>query len=78
MAMNLPQAECTNYGNGQGNVVIKWSATAYGVTVTFTTTDPDLTLYASPIYNMRQVGIALVDETGTMRVNNRRDRLGNE
>lgn len=77
--MQLEQANYMNYGDGHGKIIkTVWSATAYGVVVTLTTTDPDLTLYASPIYNMREVGIALVDETGTMRVNKRRDRLGNE
>lgn len=55
-----------------------WIATAYGVSVTYTTSDLELVLYADPISTMREVGIALVDETRTMRANQRRDRKGNE
>jgi hypothetical protein len=56
----------------------KWTASAWGLTVTYTTDNLDLVLFADPIENMRQVGIALVDESRIMRVNRRRDRKGNE
>lgn len=76
---SMELAEFLDSSNGHGDIIRRtWSATAHGVTVYHTTEDLDLTLYASPIYNMREVGIALVDETGTMRVNKRRDRNGNE
>ena len=57
---------------------VVWTATAFDVTVSVTTNDQDLTLYAQPIHTMREVGVALVDESGNMQANRRRDRKGNE
>lgn len=51
-----------------------WTATRLDLEVELLVDDPDLVLYADPINTMRQVGIALVDHTGTMRANTRRDR----
>jgi len=54
-----------------------WTASAWGLTISYTTSNLDLVLFADPIENMREVGIALVDESRVMRANKRRDRKGN-
>lgn len=51
-----------------------WSGEAYGVRAYFTNVDETLEIFVCPIYTMREQGVALVDQTGTMRVNVRRDR----
>lgn len=51
-----------------------WYASHHDLRVTLITKDLDLVLWADPFGNMREVGIALVDESGTMRANTRRDR----
>lgn len=76
--MNLAEYEDRGRWGDETPVSRTWYAEAYGVTVTYTTEDLHLELYRDVICNMREVGVALVDETGTMRANNRRDRKGNE
>lgn len=51
-----------------------WSGVAHGVRAEFSSVDGSLQLFVSPIYTMREQGVALVDQSGTMRVNVRRDR----
>jgi hypothetical protein len=51
-----------------------WSGEAHGVRAYFTSADETLEIFISPIFTMREKGVALVDQTGTMRVNRRRDR----
>jgi hypothetical protein len=63
------------YYNGDGdNVVAHWSGQSHGVTVEYETTNVEATFYVSPIWNMREKGVALVDETGQMVVNRRENR----
>lgn len=69
--VGLPLAEMfADYIDGQ----YLWRGEAHGEVANFVTNDPDLKLYVSPIFTMREKGVALVDENGYMRVNRRRDR----
>lgn len=56
---------------------VYWRAEHLDLTVDLVLDHPDQTLWADPISTMREVGIALVDETRTMRANTRRDRRWN-
>lgn len=77
--MGLEPAEYNIFTHGQGKYIkTVWYAEANGLRVEYVTTDPDLKLWIDHILTMREVGIALVDETRTMRANSRRDRRGNE
>lgn len=60
--------------SGRENGEYVWRGEAHGEVAFFTTNDPDLKLYVSPIFTMREKGVALVDENGFMRVNRRSDR----
>lgn len=51
-----------------------FEATCHGVTIRYSTIDPQLDLWASPIWTMREKGVALVDAHGNMVANKRRDR----
>jgi hypothetical protein len=58
----------------QGVVSITWTAEAHGVTIEYVSYDLEAVFYVSPIWNMRQKGVSLVDEQGVMVKNERRDR----
>lgn len=66
----LDQAESWILEDGR----VWWVSDRLDLTVDLVTEDQGLTLWADPINTMREVGIALVDHTGTMRSNTRRDR----
>lgn len=51
-----------------------WTAEAHGVRIGYETFDVDALFYVSPIWNMRQKGVSLVDQHGVMVKNERRDR----
>lgn len=51
-----------------------WTGEAHGVTVTYETEDFEAEYWVSPILNMRQKGVALVDSAGQMVKCERRDR----
>lgn len=53
---------------------VVWTGEAHGCVATFTTYDTEAEFFVSPIWNMRQKGVALVDEHGTMVANERSDR----
>jgi hypothetical protein len=47
---------------------------AHGLSIEYRTEDPDVELWVSPIFTMREKGVALVNNEGTMVANVRRDR----
>ena len=51
-----------------------WTGEAHGVKVVHHTTDDTAFYWVSPIWTMRQKGVALVDLTGQMVKQERRDR----
>lgn len=51
-----------------------WTAEANGCKVSLVTSDLEALFYVSPIWNMRQQGVSLVDSSGQMVANERRDR----
>jgi hypothetical protein len=51
-----------------------WYGEANGTRVKWMTKDIDSEFWVSPILNMRQKGVALVDHSGQMVTNERRDR----
>ena len=52
----------------------KWVGLAHGVQVSYVSLDPTAEFWVSPIWTMREKGVALVDSSGQMVANNRRDR----
>jgi len=70
----LARAEFTEV-RANGTVIRKtWHAEAHGVELVFTTPDLDSEYWVSPIKTMREKGVALIDSSGQMIVNERRDR----
>jgi hypothetical protein len=53
---------------------VRWSGEAHGVIVFHYTEDLTAKFWVSPIWNMRQKGVALVDSSGRMVKNERKDR----
>jgi hypothetical protein len=53
---------------------VVWSGEAHGVKVAYLTYDLDAEFWVSPIWTMREKGVALVDKNGNMVKNERRDR----
>lgn len=51
-----------------------WYGEAHGVEITYRTQDLDATFWVSPIWTMREKGVALVNSHGIMVKNERRDR----
>jgi hypothetical protein len=51
-----------------------WHGEAHGVKVSLTTEDLWAEYWVSPIWTMREKGVALVDKNGNMVKNERRDR----
>lgn len=51
-----------------------WSAEAWGVAISYQELDLTAKYWVSPIWNMRQRGVALVDASGQMVKCERRDR----
>jgi hypothetical protein len=51
-----------------------WKGEAHGVTVVHYTTDDTAVYWVSPIWTMREKGVALVDLTGQMVKQERKDR----
>lgn len=70
---SLREAESVHLEDGR----VWWFAEHLDLTVDLVLDFPDQTLWADPISTMREVGIALVDETRTMVANTRRDRRWN-
>jgi hypothetical protein len=53
---------------------VVWTGEAHGIAVAYLCYDLEAEFWVSPIWNMRQKGVALVDKTGAMVKNERRDR----
>lgn len=71
----LKRAVCKlGYTSTMGNQPNVWFGEAHGVEVQFETFDYDAEFWVSPIWTMREKGVALVDSHGTMVKNERRDR----
>ena len=70
---SLEEAEWAQYVHGSWTMRTFY-AEAHGVMIDYRTTDLDLRLWVSSIWNMRQKGVALVDSTGAMVKCERRDR----
>lgn len=58
----------------EGVTTITWTAEAHGVRLEYVSYDPDAEYWVSPIWTMREKGVALVDKSGAMVKNVRRDR----
>lgn len=51
-----------------------WHARSHGVEVIYKTADIEARYWVSPIWNMREKGVALIDSSGQMVKCERRDR----
>jgi hypothetical protein len=70
LAKATPRHEYPDYGPD----FVVWTGEAHGCVAQFLTYDTEAEFFVSPIWNMRQKGVALVDEHGTMVANERTDR----
>lgn len=71
----LQYADYEVFEDGAGEYVATvFYAEAHGVRVSYRVEDPDLDLWISPIWTMREKGVALVDSSGQMVKCERRDR----
>lgn len=77
MALTVSDLELAEWNEVRvrGRLIRKvWHGEAHGVTVSYQTLDLEAEFWVSPIWNMRQKGVALVDSSGRMVKNERRDR----
>lgn len=58
-----------------GTTTIKvWYAEAHDLKISYQTLDLDAEYWVSPIFNMREKGVSLIDSSGQMVKNRRIDR----
>jgi len=70
----LAKASYSVINSGPAPVYTVWTAEAHGIAVCYISYDPEAEYWVSPIWNMRQKGVALVDSGGNMVKHERKDR----
>lgn len=70
----LEEAEYNEYRVNYEPFARNWYAEAYGLDVSYRTSDLEAKFYVSKIETMSELGVALVDEHGNMVKNERRPR----
>lgn len=77
MSLDVTELELADSNEIRMNGIITmriWHGEAHGVHVSYRTLDLEAEFWVSPIWNMRQKGVALVDLSGQMVKHERRDR----